>query len=478
MPRPGVDTGLTPPALLRRHNLAPLLLVNLGVGMHAMIWYMASTVMPSVVADLHAAAFISWATSVYLVTMILGAVAMAPAKARFAARGAMLVAGLTVMLGSAVAAFAPTIFLVLVGRALQGLGEGVLVALSYALVRELFVNALVPKVFGIQAATWGIAIFLGPLAGGWLTESISWRAAFIGSALLPIPLLALGWHILRHQRPPPGQVHAAPWMRLLLLAAAVMAITIADRLPPPALGFAAITVGLALIVLVVALDRRQAPHLFPTAFPGLAHPVSLGLWVILLMPLAQAPVYVYGPYILQMHRDLSPTMAGYFGATHAMAWSITAMLAPALPTRWHRHTIVLGPVLLTLGLAGIGLTIATQPLVLVVLSLILVGVGFGICNMFVNQSVMAHAQRGQEDETSGAIPTVQGLGGAISAALAGLVGNAMGLDQAQDPDIVARASLTMYGGGALLALLSVWMATRLLRLLVKTPDGKGLQSVN
>ena len=475
LPRLGVDTGLTAPALLRRHNLAPLLLVNLGVGMHAMIWYMASTVMPSVVTDLHAAAFISWATSVYLVTMILGAVAMAPAKARLGARGSMLVAGLTVMLGSAVAAAAPTIFFVLAGRALQGLGEGMLVALSYALVRELFDNTLVPKVFGIQAATWGVAIFLGPLAGGWLTEAISWRAAFVGSALLPIPLLALGWHILRHQRPRPAQNQAAPWMRLLLLAVAVMAITVADRLPPPTLGFAVIAFGLSLIVLVVALDRRQPPHLFPTAFPGLGHPVSLGLWVILLMPLAQAPVYVYGPFILQMHRDLSPTMAGYFGATHAMAWSITAMLAPALPTRWHRRTIVLGPVLLTLGLAGIGLTIATQPLALVVLSLILVGVGFGVCNMFINQAVMAHAQAGQEDETSGAIPTVQGLGGAVSAALAGLIGNAVGLDQAQDPDAVARAANAMYGGGALLALLSVWMATRLLRMLAKTPGAKGLR---
>ena len=64
-------------------HVAPLVLVNLGVAMHATIWFMASTMMPSVVHDLDAAAFISWATSVYLVTMILGGVAMmAPAKAR------------------------------------------------------------------------------------------------------------------------------------------------------------------------------------------------------------------------------------------------------------------------------------------------------------------------------------------------------------------------------------------------------------
>ena len=54
------------------------------------------------------------------------------------AGGAMLAGGIVVTAGGLLAAAAPGIALVLVGRVLQGLGEGVLVALSYALVRELF----------------------------------------------------------------------------------------------------------------------------------------------------------------------------------------------------------------------------------------------------------------------------------------------------------------------------------------------------
>ena len=92
---------------LGRRHLAPLVLVNLGVGMHAMIWYMASTVMPSVVQDLGSADSISWATTVYLVTTILGAVAMAGAKARFGAWWAMVGASVIVALGSLAAALAP-----------------------------------------------------------------------------------------------------------------------------------------------------------------------------------------------------------------------------------------------------------------------------------------------------------------------------------------------------------------------------------
>jgi hypothetical protein len=74
-------------------------------------------------------------------------------------------------------------------------------------------------------------------------------------------------------------------------------------------------------------------------------------------------------------------------------------------------------------------------------------------------------QTGQEDVTAGAIPTLQGLGGAISAALAGLAGNSIGLDDALSVDVVWRASLALYGGGALLSLLAVVMAWRFLRAL-------------
>jgi MFS family permease len=451
---------------LGRDHLVPLLLVNLGVGTHAMIWYMASTVMPSVVQDLGAADTISWATMVYLVTSILGAVAMAGAKARWGSWWAMAGAGLLVTLGSLVAAAAPSMSWVLVGRALQGLGEGMLVALSYALVRELFHNAQVPRVFGIQAATWGITIFLGPLIGGWLTETWSWRAAFVGAALLPLPMLAMGAKILpRRAHAATGTRHAAPWGRLLLLALGVMAIAAADRPARAAWGVLLVLGGIALIALVLVIDKRREPHLFPTSFPRFHHPVSLGLWILLLMPLAQAPVYVYGPYILQMYRGLSPTLAGYFGATHALAWSVTAILMARLPGRRQGTAILSGPVLLALGLGGLALSTASQPLGLVLASLVVVGVGFGVSNMFINQRIMANMQAGQEDETAGAIPTLQGLGGAISAALAGLAGNAIGLDRLLTTEVVQRASVALYGGGALLSLVTVVVAWRFLRVL-------------
>jgi len=452
------------PALLQRSNLAPLVLVNLGVGTHAIVWFMVVTAMPNVVDDLRAEPYLSWATSIYLVSTILGGASMALLKARLGARRALALAGSVVTAGGLLAAVAPDIVLVLVGRVMQGVGEGVLVALSYALVRELFDIRLMPRVFGIQAVTWAVAVFLGPMAGGWLTEAWSWRAAFIGTALLPLPMLVLARWVLPASHPGRHDDRAAvvPWLRLGLLVLGVMAIAVANRLPSLGWGILLVMLGFALIGLMLWFDRRSVRHVFPTVFPALKHPVSLGLWVLLLMSLAHMAISVYTPFLLQFHRGQSPTIAGYLGAVHAVAWSLTAVLVAPLATAGQNRAVQAGPLLLAAGLAVLAWALPDQPLAWVVVALVLVGSGFGVSYAFLNQRVMAHAQPGQEDTTAGSAPTLGALGGAVGAAIAGLVGQAVGIAQPLQAQGVVQASWILAGGGAVLALLVAILARRLL----------------
>jgi MFS family permease len=465
-----VADEIQPVRLLRRQNIAPLILVNLGVGLHATIWYMATTAMPSAVEELDAAAYLSWATSLYLMTSILGGAMLPPIKSRFGPRNSMMTAGLVVVLGGVLAGAAPDVSWILAGRAIQGLGEGFLLALSYCLVRELFDNALVPRVGGVEAVTWACAVTIGPLLGGWLTDLGTWRFAFFGSAVLPLPMMAMGWVILRrHPHVPMSQ--AAPLLRLLLLAIGVMAIAVADRfvairtglVPGHLLGFVAVLFGMVLIALTIRVDRKAHHKLFPSAFPGIKHPASLGIWVLSLMALSEAAVYVYGPYILQVYRGLTPTMAGYFGAIHAIAWSLSAMLVANSGTRWHNLLILAGPTSLTLGLAGLAVTLAESPLSVIAVAMVLIGLGFGLSYSFLTQRIMASADPGEEDATISSMSTLFGMGGAVSAAVSGLIGNSIGLDGPLTAEIVAQAALILYGGGALLAAIGILFAWRLIR---------------
>jgi predicted MFS family arabinose efflux permease len=431
---------------------------------------MATTAMPSAVEELDAAAYLSWVSSLYLMTAILGGAMLPPIKSRFGPRSPMMVAGLVVVFGGILAGTAPDVSWILTGRAIQGLGEGFLLALSYCLVRELFDNALVPRVSGVEAVTWAFAVMIGPLLGGWLTDLGTWRLAFFGSAVLPLPMMALGWIILRrHPHVPMAQ--AAPLLRLLLLAIGVMAIAVADRfvairtglVPGHLLGFVAVLFGIGLIALTIGVDRKARHKLFPSAFPGLRHPASLGIWVLSLMALSEAAVYVYGPYILQIYRGLTPTTAGYFGAIHAIAWSLSAMLVAPAGTRWHGLLILAGPTSLALGLAVLAVTMAASPLSMIAIGMVLIGCGFGLSYAFLTQRVMGSADPGEEDATISSMSTLFGMGGAISAAVSGLIGNSVGLDGPLTTEIVAEASLILYGGGALLAAVGILFAWGLIR---------------
>jgi predicted MFS family arabinose efflux permease len=460
-----------PPRLLQRSNIAPLALVNLGVGLHAVIWYLASTAMPTAIKDVGGAEYLSWVGSLFLMTTIIGGSVTAMLKGHFGARNAMLGAGFVVMVGGLVSAVAPGVELILAGRAIQGLGEGVLIALSYVITRELFDNRLVPRVFGTLAATWGGAVFLGPLIGGVLTEAFSWRVAFLGAALLPLPMQALAFMILRdrHARVFVGK---PPLLRVFLLAAGVIGIAVADRLDGAILGGAAIVAGIAAVALALKIDRRAASHLITTVFPSLRHRVSLGLWILILMPMGEAGVVVYAPYLLQLDRGLTPTWAGYIGAIHALTWSLSALCVASLNPRWHSFAIISGPATLSVGMALLGIGLAGSPLTLVGAALALVGIGFGISHSFINQRIMAAAPDGEEDATATAIPTLECLGGAIGAAAAGLVGNAAGFGGPLTPEIVHLGSLGVFGGGALVVLLGVVAAGLFLYSAPPTADRK------
>jgi predicted MFS family arabinose efflux permease len=297
--------------------------------------------------------------------------------------------------------------------------------------------------------------------GGVLTELFSWRVAFLGAALLPLPMQALAYMILR-DKPVRTFTGKPPLLRVILLAAGVIGIAMADRLGSAMLGACAIVCGIAAVALALKIDRHAATHLITTVFPSLRHRVSLGLWILILMPLSEAGVFVYTPYILQLNRGMSPTLAGYFGAIHAITWSLSSLLvAPVIP-RWHSMFILAGPAALAFGLAILAFTM-TGPILYIGIALAFVGIGFGISHSFINQRIMAAAPAGEEDATATAIPTLECLGAAIGAAAAGLIGNAAGFAGTLTADIVARGTLGVFGGGAVMAMLATLAAVFFLR---------------
>lgn len=429
----------------------------LGVALFAFNGFLVSTSLPTAVGEIGGIELISWAFTLYLVFSIVGGASGALLKARFGSRTALVGSALVFLAGTLIAAFASSMTEVLIGRALQGIGEGIIAATCYALIPELFPSRLVAKVFGAEAVVWAVAAFGGPLVSGMLTEHLSWRAAFLVNVPLGLIFIALTFRIVPRFS---GEVQrlSVPFLRLSAIGAGIMLVALASIMQTVSMEVLFVAGAAIVLASVVAIDRRSETPLFPSDAFALNSTVGIGLWVVLLMPVAQAVTSVYLVMTLQNLWGYGPTKAGAFSATFAIAWSLFAILVANIQDPRRRAWMIrLGPTLLVSGLAIIVFGFSLDEPLVVMLGQVLIGTGFGISWGFLSQTVMEAAKSGERDRASALLPTLQSAGYAIGAAVSGLAANAVGYPLAKTPDALREASImifavsTIIGLGALIA---------------------------
>ncbi|WP_372353206.1 MFS transporter [Pararhizobium sp. YC-54] len=447
--------------LMRPRYLVSTITLCLGVALFAFNEFFISTALPTAVEELSGAALLSWAFTLYLVFAIIGGLAAANLKQRFGARNTLLAAAAVFIAGTGLATFATGMAEVLAGRLLQGAGEGVVAALCYALIPELFPSRLVPKVFGAEAIVWAMAGFSGPLVAGGLTEHFSWRAAFFVSIPAAAIFIILVLAIVPRGVSGPRQASSIPFARLSAAGAGILMISLSG-IAGGTLPMTVLLIGAAVVlVTVVYLDRRSPNPILPQAAFTVRKALGTGLWVILLMPLAQAAGAVFLVYSLQHLWQLGPTVAGALSAVMAISWSVTAIGVASLRSLALRNRIMLtGPVLLLVGLALVMIAIGTGALWLILPGQAMIGAGFGVSWGTLSQLMMDVATDGERDRTSAMLPTLQSAGYAIGAAVFGLVANVMGFGGSASTDTMRHAMLVVFASGCVIVAVSVFFAMR------------------
>src|SRR6187399_139198 len=148
-----------------------------------------STALPTIVGDLGGLEHLSWVVTSYL----LAATVVGPLYGKlgdlYGRKRVLQFALVLFLIGSALCGFAETMPQLIAFRAIQGLGGGGLIPLGFAAVGDLFPPRQRPKYQGYISVTFATAAVLGPLAGGFLTDTLSWRWVFWMN--IPLGLLAL-----------------------------------------------------------------------------------------------------------------------------------------------------------------------------------------------------------------------------------------------------------------------------------------------
>jgi len=326
------------------------------VGLISLIAFEAiavATALPTAVRQLDGLPWYGWSFTALLVTSVVGMVISGEMTDRVGGRLPLLAGVGTFLAGLLTAGLAPNIAVFLVGRALQGLGVGLLIVVMYVIVGDQYPERLRPTVFGAISAAWVIPSLVGPVVAGALAEGPGWRWVFLGLVPLVAAAVASLLPTLRRLRRPADPAPPRPGRRVAAVATALGVAAVQwslqdfgwPRVPALAGGLALLALGLrALLPRGTIALRRGVPAV--VGFRGLLAGAFFS--VESLVPLTLTLVHGY-----------TPTAAGApltFGALGWAAGSFWQGRRPDVP----RHLLVRIGFLLV-ALAAAGMAVVAQP---------------------------------------------------------------------------------------------------------------------
>lgn len=415
---------------LRSERGPVLLAVMLSSALVALDQTIVATAVPSIVRDLGGFSQFPWLFSLYLLSQAATVPVYGKLADLFGRRPLMYFGIAMFLVGSILAGAAWSMPVLIVARALQGLGAGAVQPIGMTIIGDIYSLEERAKVQGYVASVWAIASVLGPTLGGLLSQMLSWR--FIFWVNLPLCLIA-AWMLRRfHERldrvgsgrPQVDYLGAA----LLTLATTLVVLGLLEGGQSWAWASwqtAAIFGGaLSLFAAFAVVERRVAEPILPLwVFRSRTMRVTSAISLLvggLVLGLSS-----YVPTLGQEVAGASAIVSGFTLATLTLGWPLAATVAGRL---------YLSVGFRTTGLLGVALTIVgsvvlvaspVQSLGYVALACGLIGFGMGWVAapaLVVAQASVAWAERGV---ATAANMFARSFGSAVGVAVFGAVVNAV-----------------------------------------------------
>ncbi len=343
-----------------------------------------STAMPDVARELDAVRSYGFAFSVMLTAQLLGIVLAGVWSDRSGPLAGTVIGQVLLGGGSALCGTATNFPTFLAGRALTGLGGGLLVVMLYIIAGRVYPEEMRPRLFTFVSAAWVLPSLLGAPISAWLTTHLSWRWVF----WCVVPPVALTMLAIAHARrrvntsdltaAVAGRDHSAhvraAWAGLgIALAAGLLQYGTHELELTWSMKTVLAAVGLVGVIAVAPLLVPSGTWVMRRGLPS----------VMLARALFTATFYAgitYVPLFLVGQRGTSLQTAGLALAVGAVGWAGGAWYQGHDALHLPRYRLVeLGAVLLAAGLAVIGAVAALHlPWAITPAALVLMGLAMGL----------------------------------------------------------------------------------------------------
>ena len=326
---------------------------------------------------------------------------------------------------SVLCGFAPTLWLLIAARAVQGLGAAIMMALTMAFVSETVPKANTGSAMGLLGTMSAIGTALGPSLGGVLIAGLSWRAIFLVNVPLGIVTFLLAHRYLPVDRKGSrvdrgGFDHVGTLLLALTLAAYALAMTIGrgrfSSLNLALLLAAAFGVGFFVVVEKKAASPLIRLAMFRDRVLGASLAMSALVATVLMATL------VVGPFYLSDALGLDAARVGLVLSVGPLVAALTGVPAGRLADRFgaRRVTVIgligiaAGSFILSLMPATFGISGYTGPIIIIT-------AGYGLFQTANNTAVMTNIRRDQRGVISGMLNLSRNLGLITGASLMGAV---------------------------------------------------------
>ena len=385
-----------------RGQLLPITLANLTVVAVAAFDGLAIVAaLPNITKDLGYVSLAPWILTSYLATSAISAIIAGPIIDSIGVRKTFQAAGLWFLITSGFAAISPTLPILILARALQGIGGGLVIAVALASVGLAYPDILRPKAFAANSMVWGTLGLGGPVLAGALLAFGGWRSIFL--VQLPITALALfmGWNrlpkITNHQI---VQKIEFDYKGITLLSVCITASLI---------GVAQLTnrplVALGLLALTGVIASRYWAHSGTYSNPVLSRQ-HLTRFPLSRIHIASALALITGlaadnylPLYMQTTRGRSETLASFSVVFLTVGWTVAAFVTSRLLDRRREEEVILiGSLLMppSVLLAGVSVTF-NYPLTVLFAAFFLIGSAIG----FISTSGLTLLQSKSDNEEMG-----------------------------------------------------------------------------
>ena len=356
----------------------------------AMYHTVVATALPVIIGDLGGVSRMSWAITFYTIAQTL-AMPVTGKLGDVIGRKHLYLTGIILFIGgSALCGFAPSMLLFTAARFLQGLGGGALMISSQAITGDLIPPRVRGTYMAPMGAMFGIAAILGPLLGGWLTDSFGWRWIFW--FFLPFGVFAWVAVAIALRSPRRTRAFTIDWAGLALSAAGSTSVVLIATWGGTTHAWSSpVIIGLEILTavswtLLVPVERRASDPVLPPRILT-NHTFVVATVVAVLMCACLFGINGYLPTYLQMVYGVSATASGLLLVPGSVGMFIGATISGTLVTRTGRYKAfpILGSLLGAAGMVVLGSVPPAAPVWWIGVGMFVLQLGIG---MFLQLSVL------------------------------------------------------------------------------------------